>query len=193
MRQACSDLGWAEWGEAHLEAWREAYRAFGAKPQRTPCSAQALRKRVERDGGLAPISAIVDFYNALSIRYALPVGGENIAAYAGLPRLVRAGGGEPFETVRDGMPHVEGVDAGEVVWRDDGGVTCRRWNWRQGARTRIEADTIDMWFVLERLDPMPLAALEEAGALLMRELGRIAPDALVTRSLLAPSPALAAS
>ena len=24
------------WGERHLEAWRTTYRAFGAKPQRTP-------------------------------------------------------------------------------------------------------------------------------------------------------------
>ncbi|MBN8944476.1 MAG: hypothetical protein J0H01_33520 [Rhizobiales bacterium] len=193
MREACADLGWASWGAAHLEAWREAYRGFGAKPQRTPCSAEALRKRVERDGGLAPISAVVDLYNALSLRYALPVGGENIAAYAGPPRLVRAAGGEPFETLRDGAAHLEGVDAGEVVWRDERGVTCRRWNWRQGARTRIEADTVDMWFVLERLDPMPLAALEEAGNALVRGLRRITPEARVTQDLIAPSPAAVAS
>jgi DNA/RNA-binding domain of Phe-tRNA-synthetase-like protein len=40
------------WAQPHLEAWREAYRAFGSKPQRTPCSAEALRWRVERDGRL---------------------------------------------------------------------------------------------------------------------------------------------
>ncbi|WP_425467733.1 B3/B4 domain-containing protein [Phreatobacter stygius] len=189
MHRACSGLGWASWGEAHLEAWRDAYRAFGAKPQRTPCSAEALRKRVERDGAPPSINAVVDLYNAVSIRFALPVGGENIAAYAGLPRLVQAVGGEPFETFRDGVAHVEGVDAGEVVWLDDRGVTCRRWNWRQGPRTRIAADTVDMWFVLERLAPMPVPALFDAGDMLVDGLKRLAPEAVVTQVMIEP-PAL---
>ena len=56
-----------EWREAHLEAWRDAYRAFGAKPQRTPCSAEALLRRVQREGTLPRINAIVDLYNALNV------------------------------------------------------------------------------------------------------------------------------
>jgi DNA/RNA-binding domain of Phe-tRNA-synthetase-like protein len=28
-------------------------------------------------------------------------------------------------------------EPGEVIWRDDDGVTCRCWNWRQCVRTRI--------------------------------------------------------
>jgi DNA/RNA-binding domain of Phe-tRNA-synthetase-like protein len=167
------------WSDAHLDAWREAYRAFGAKPQRTPCSAEALRRRVDRDGALPPINAIVDRYNAISLRYALPVGGENLAAYVGSARLVRARGGEPFETTRDLAPHVEDVAAGEVVWRDDRGVTCRRWNWRQTTRTRLDVDTTEMWFVLERLAPMPLDRLDEAGAELVRAIRELAPEARI--------------
>ncbi|VTP79945.1 B3/4 domain [Leclercia adecarboxylata] len=75
---------------------------------------------------------MVDIYNAVSIRYAIPVGGENLAAYTGAPRLTLADGSEPFDTVKEGQPDVEYPDAGEVIWRDDVGVTCRRWNWRQG-------------------------------------------------------------
>ena len=179
----------ASWGEAHLQAWRDAYRAFGAKPQRTPCSAEALLKRFQRDGDLPAVNAVVDLYNALSIRFAIPIGGENAAAYAGPPNLVRAAGGEPFHTTRDGAPHVEGVDTGEVVWRDGLGVTCRRWNWRQGVRTRIEADTADMWFVLERLDPMPLPALAEAGEALVHGLTRISPEAAFEQTMIGPGPA----
>jgi DNA/RNA-binding domain of Phe-tRNA-synthetase-like protein len=51
---------------------------FGAKPQRTPCSAEALRKRVLKDGSMPAIDPIVDLYNAISLRYAIPVGGENL-------------------------------------------------------------------------------------------------------------------
>ncbi len=52
----------------------EVFKAFGAKPKRTPCSASALRKRVMRDGSLPPLDPVVDIYNAISIRYAIPVG-----------------------------------------------------------------------------------------------------------------------
>lgn len=176
--------GGPPWGAAHLDAWRAAYTAFGAKPKRTPCSAEALCRRAERDAALPRINAIVDLYNALSVRYALPIGGENLAAYRGTPRLVRAQGGERFETVRDGEPSSEAVEPGEVVWRDDAGVTCRRWNWRQSVRTRLDVGTTDMWFVLERLDPMPLEALHEAGEALVAAVVERAPSARVTRTVL---------
>ena len=184
LREACGRLEAAPWAEAHLRAWRDAYRGFGAKPQRTPCSAEALRRRALRDGDLPPVNAVVDLYNAVSLRYAIPVGGEDLAAYDGLPALVRATGGEPFDTVQDGRPRIEPVDAGEVVWRDRRGVTCRRWNWRQGARTRIKLETTAMWFVLERLEPMPLDALAEAGEQLVAGLERLSPSVRVTRRLL---------
>ena len=172
----------APWAEAHLESWRAAYRAFGAKPQRTPCSAEALRRRA---GSLPAVNRLVDAYNALSLRYAVPIGGEDLDAYRGSPRLTVAAGGEPFATVRDGAPAVEPVEAGEVVWRDAAGVTCRRWNWRQSPRTRLEWHSTAMWFVLERLDPMPLAALEEAGAALAAAVRELAPDAAVRTRLIA--------
>lgn len=171
----------APWAADHLEAWRTAYRAFGAKPQRTPCSAEALLKRA---GALPAVNRLVDAYNALSIRYAVPIGGEDLDAYAGSPRLVVATGGEPFATMRDGAPATEPVEAGEVVWRDDLGVTCRRWNWRQSVRTRLEPHSTAMWFVLERLEPMPLAALQEAGAALIASVRALAPAAEVSASLL---------
>lgn len=165
------------WADAHLAAWRDAYKAFGAKPQRTPCSAEALWRRVQRDGTLAPINAVVDLYNAVSLRYVVPVGGEDLASYVGGPRLIRAIGDEPFETIRDGQSVIETVSPGEVIWRDDAGATCRRWNWRQTTRTRLEAGSTDMWFILERLDPMPIEALREAGQILVEELRRLAPSA----------------
>jgi DNA/RNA-binding domain of Phe-tRNA-synthetase-like protein len=172
------------WGDRHLDAWRAAYRAFGAKPQRTPCSAEALRRRVERDGAPPPVNAIVDLYNRISVRYAVPVGGEDLAAYVGSPRLVRASGDELFQTVRDGNAVDELVEPGEVIWRDEFGVTCRRWNWRQALRTRLHIASTDMWFVLERLDPMPIEALLAAGDELLAGVRTLSPGATVTTRLM---------
>ncbi len=76
------------------------------------------------------------------------------------------------------------VPAGEVVWSDDEAVTCRRWNWRQGTRTRIEPTTTRMWFVLERLEPMPLEALQQAGLELMQGLCALSPNAQISATLI---------
>lgn len=135
-----------------VAAWRDAYRGFGAKPQRTRNSLEALLRRV--DDGLPRINPLTDLYNAVSVLHQVPVGGEDLDRYRGAPRLVRATGVEVFDTVAGGEPVVEHPDAGEVVWCDDAGVTCRRWNWRQGRRTALRGDTTRALFIVDVLDPI---------------------------------------
>jgi DNA/RNA-binding domain of Phe-tRNA-synthetase-like protein len=169
----------------HPAAWREAYRAFGAKPQRTRPSVEALLRRLDQDG-LPRIDRITDVYNAVSIAHLLPLGGEDRAAYAGPPRLVRAEGGEPFDTAASGDPVVEHPEIGEVVWRDDVGVTCRRWNWRQGVRTRISSGTTSAVFILDALGPMTDDAVHAAADALGDALCALGPDVVLHRRLLGP-------
>ena len=164
--------------------WREAFRAFGAKPQRTRPSVEALLRRVET--GLPRIDRITDAYNAVSIACLLPVGGEDLARYAGPARLVRATGDEDFDTTADGQPAVEHPEPGEVIWRDDRGVTCRRWNWRQCVRTRITHSTSRAMFVLDGLGALGIGGLRAAEAELTESLARLSPGATVTSRLLGP-------
>jgi DNA/RNA-binding domain of Phe-tRNA-synthetase-like protein len=167
--------------DPHLDAWRDAYRAFGSKPQRTRPSVDALLRRVD---DLPAISKVVDAYNAVSVQHVLPVGGEDLDAYQGPARLVRATGDEPFDTVAGGEPAVEHPAEGEVVWRDDAGVTCRRWNWRQCVRTRVTEDTVNALFLLERLAPYPVERLRAAGDDLAGKLRAISPDARIATRLI---------
>jgi DNA/RNA-binding domain of Phe-tRNA-synthetase-like protein len=134
----------------HVAAWREAYRAFGAKPQRTRNSLEALLRRAA--SGLPRVNRLTDLYNAVSVLHQVPVGGEDLDRYAGPPRLLRATGDERFETVADGLEVVEHPDPGEVVWCDDEGVTCRRWNWRQARRTQLTEETTSALFILDALE-----------------------------------------
>lgn len=186
LKSACQQVIQEDvvWADAHLAAWAEVFRAFGAKAKRTPCSAEALRKRVLRDGTLPAIDPVVDLYNAISVRYALPVGGENIAAYTGAPRLVIADGSERFDIVKEGKVVYESPEPGEVIWRDDQGVTCRRWNWRQGVRTRLDASAHQMWFILESLPAMPLSALQQASDELVSGLQQMMPGAQIGKTLI---------
>jgi DNA/RNA-binding domain of Phe-tRNA-synthetase-like protein len=167
----------------HVRAWQEAYRAFGARPQRTPSSVEALWQRAVR-GGLPRVNWLVDLYNAVSVTCMLPVGGEDAACFVGPLRLVRATGQERFDTIKDGEPIVERPEPGEVVWADDGGVTCRRWNWRQGRRTRLTEHSTAVLFLLERLEPLPLAVVDEAVAQLVDRLRVRCPEATIERRLL---------
>jgi DNA/RNA-binding domain of Phe-tRNA-synthetase-like protein len=167
----------------HVVAWRDAFRAFGAKPQRTASSVDALWQRAAK-GQLPHVNWLVDLYNAISVLHALPVGGEDATRFAGTLRLIRASGDEPFETVQDGMPIVEHPEPGEVVWADTIGVTCRRWNWRQGTRTRLTEASSDVLFLLERLEPLPLGALHAAGDALIAAIRERCPGASVERQLL---------
>lgn len=165
----------------HLAAWREAFTAFGAKPRRTRPSVEALLRRLP--DGLPRIDRLTDLYNAVSVAHVVPVGGEDLDHYRGAARLARADGTEPFEVVSGGEPAVEHPRPGEVVWRDDTGVTCRRWNWRQCARTRLTHGTTRAFFVLDGLGPMTDDDLHAAGEALTEALRESSPAATVTSRL----------
>ncbi|GAA3712862.1 B3/4 domain-containing protein [Nonomuraea antimicrobica] len=172
--------GWLEQASAlevqtgKIDAWKDAYRAFGAKPQRTRPSVDALTRRMP----LPEINRAVDAYNSVSVKHALPIGGEDLDHYVGAARLVRASGEEESEEAL-GRP-----EPGEVIWRDDAGVTCRRWNWRQGVRTRLTETTANALFLLERLEPMSLEELKEAGEELADLLSEMSPEVQITSRLL---------
>lgn len=171
----------------HVAAWREAYRAFGAKPQRTRCSVEALLRRV--DAGLPRIDRITDTYNAVSVAQVVPLGGEDADHYRGSPRLVVATGEEEFDTMAGGESVSERPEPGEVVWRDDAGVTCRRWNWRQSYRTRLTTETTRAVFILDALDPFGEIGLAAAGAELIAHLRAFSPGLRTEQRLLAPGSA----
>ena len=166
----------------HVAAWRDAYRAFGAKPQRTRNSLEALLRRA--GSGLPRVNRLTDVYNAVSVTHQIPLGGEDVDHYAGSPRLVRATGTETFTTTADGAPVEEHPEVGEVVWCDDDGVTCRRWNWRQGPRTALRPATTRALFILDALDPLTDDELTTAADELAGHLTRLGSDVRVARRLL---------
>ncbi|MEA2399904.1 MAG: hypothetical protein QOK00_307 [Thermoleophilaceae bacterium] len=149
--------------DPRIAAWRAAFSEFGAKPSRYLSSAESLLARVLKGEQLPRINALVDTYNAVSLRHAVPVGGEDLDVLLGDLRLVRATGEEDFDGDEAPRP-------GEVVWRDDAGVTCRRWNWRQGTRTRLTEATTRAFFVFDGLPPLAPAALDAAAAELIDQL-----------------------
>jgi len=144
--------------DPHIAAWRAAFSTFGAKPSKYPCSAEALAARVLKGATLPRVNVLVDLYNAVSVRALTPIGGEDLDQLHGSLRLAIVDGDEPFDG-HDGAPR-----PGEIVWRDDAGVTCRRWNWRQGVRTRLTDATTRAFFVFDRLPGLEQDQLDAAAS-----------------------------
>jgi DNA/RNA-binding domain of Phe-tRNA-synthetase-like protein len=165
-----------------VASWREVYRSFGAKPQRTRNSLEALLRRVE--SGLPRVNRLTDIYNAVSVAHQLPLGGEDLSMYAGPPRLIRAAGTESFDTTAQGADVIEHPEPGEVVWCDDAGVTCRRWNWRQARRTQLRDATTSALFIIDVLDPASDDELSIAAAELIEHLRGLGPDVRISQRLM---------
>ncbi|MFP3578938.1 phenylalanine--tRNA ligase beta subunit-related protein [Arthrobacter sp. fls2-241-R2A-200] len=166
----------------HVAAWRAAYQGFGAKPNRTRNSLEALLRRAVT--GLPRVNRLTDIYNAISVLHQIPLGGEDLSKYSGPPRLIRATGEEPFDTASNGETVIEHPEPGEVIWCDDEGVTCRRWNWRQGRRTQLQDETTTALFILDALDPVTTDALQAATEDLATHLSSLGPDITITDHLI---------
>jgi DNA/RNA-binding domain of Phe-tRNA-synthetase-like protein len=170
---------------SHVAAWRDAYKAFGAKPKKERSSLESLMRRAE--GGLPRVNRLTDIYNAISVKYQIPFGGEDLDKYSGAPVLLRSTGKESFETTAAGEKVTEYPPAGEVVWCDDAGVTCRRWNWRQCSRTGVSDDTTRVLFILDALKPCSDANLEAAADELTAVLKSLSPDISAERQRISAS------
>ena len=74
----------------HVVAWREAYRGFGAKPQRTGNSVEALRRAA--GPGLPRVNRLTDLYNAVSVLHQIPLAARISPATPVGRGLIRATG-----------------------------------------------------------------------------------------------------
>ncbi|MCO5177911.1 MAG: phenylalanine--tRNA ligase beta subunit-related protein [Thermomicrobiales bacterium] len=142
---------------------------------------EALLRRAA--DGLPRINRLTDIYNAISVQHQIPLGGEDLHRYSGPPRI-RATGDESFDTVAGGEEIIEHPEPGEVIWCDDAGVTCRRWNWRQARRTQLHDETTSAIFILDALEPLTNAALQAATDELVGHLARLGPDIVVAQRLI---------
>ena len=142
-----------------IAPWREAYARFGVKPSKTRSSIENLL-RSAKSGRLRSINPLVDLYNSVSLAYQLPAGGEDLDQVQGDIVLTRANGAESFLPL--GGTAEEPPPPGAVIYRDDAGVICSCWNWREADRTKLTADTHRAVLVMEVIPPFTRDELDLA-------------------------------
>lgn len=146
-----------------IAVWRQAYQKFKTK-KGVRCSIEALLKRIEKGSNVGHINPLVDIYNAVSLTFGLPCGGEDLDTFSGDMRLTKAHGGESFLALGD--EEYDNALPGEIIYKDDEGAVCRCWNWRDGQRTMLTGKTTNAFLIIESVDPGRSEDLKKAGDLL---------------------------
>ncbi|MBI2634199.1 arginine--tRNA ligase [Candidatus Peregrinibacteria bacterium] len=146
-----------------IKVWDQTYGRFGVNPKKFPPSISALLKRIRTGKYLSHINPLVDLYNYFSLKYLLPIGGEDIDWLCGDLRLAFTKGGEAFRPI--GSIEVETAKEGEIAYMDKGGITSQYWNYHECERTKFTERTTNAVILIEDLSKMH-----------MDEFGRILDD-----------------
>ncbi|MGT2933081.1 B3/B4 domain-containing protein [Streptococcus catagoni] len=142
-----------------IQTYRKAYQKFKSK-KGARSSIEALLKRVSSGYEIPSINPLVDIYNAASLRFALPVGAEDLDSFVGDLRLTLTDGNDDFYLIGDdkNSPTL----ANELCYKDDLGAVCRCLNWRDGERTMIRPETKNAFLIIELLDNSKESSLQAA-------------------------------
>ncbi|MBI4278783.1 MAG: hypothetical protein HY660_10030, partial [Armatimonadetes bacterium] len=132
-----------------IRPWRDRFAAMGVSGKQFPSSVEALVRRALKNPDPLRINPLVDFYNAVSLRYAVPAGGFDLAALHGDLELRLTRAGERFLALDADAE--ETVRAGEVAYADGATILTRHFVWRQARAGLITPQTRDVFLVSEIL------------------------------------------
>ena len=150
----------------HIAVWRQAYQKFGVKAKDHKPTHEALARRILREEGWPKINLPVDIYLTNQATHLLPHGGYDTTTLKGDLVLDLCDTSEPFEPLGGGQ---ELTGPGEVVYRNNGRIVTRRWNYRDCDATKITDTTSSMVLVIESpSDAIPSAVVEAAADDLVR-------------------------
>jgi DNA/RNA-binding domain of Phe-tRNA-synthetase-like protein len=142
----------------NLAVWRAAYTAFGANPNKYPCSIEAMVRRVRKGSEIPYINTLAALCNIASLKNIVPVGGHDVSVCAEPLWLTFAAGDETFTPF--GATEVEHPNPGEVVYLASKTVLCRRWTWRQAELTKLTRASTHVAVNVDGLPPVTRTDVE---------------------------------
>jgi lysyl-tRNA synthetase class 2 len=151
--------------QPEIAVWRAAFKTFGVKPSKYLCSAEALAKRALKDKP-AEISPVVDAYNAISIKYLIPMGALDLDKLHGDLTVRYGRAGETASLLGFDGPVV--VEATHVVYADQERVVTWLWNHRDAVETAVNNNSSRVIFLADSLlgETLAKAAIDELASLL---------------------------
>lgn len=148
------------WQDKKITSYLNCFKAFGSDPEKFRPAHVALSIRVLEGGQLPDINPLVNFYNAMSLKYTTPFGGENFDALYGDFILKFAEGGEQWIPIggNKSKPAVKG----ELIWQDAFDLSTRALNWRQCDRTKMTPEVKNGYFVMDGFSDINKDVIEKA-------------------------------
>ncbi len=170
---------------ASLAAWRSAFSAFGVKPTQYRNAAEALLRRLSKQGSVPSINTLVDMASLVSLRYQLPVAVFDQHSVTGTTTVRFASGDEQFTDL--GADSISHPEPGEVVFVDDDGlVSARRWCWRQSMQSAARSSTAEALITVEGQHSDAMAEVTTATNDLVGLLSEHQPQARLSSAILSP-------
>ncbi|MEU9591797.1 B3/4 domain-containing protein [Streptomyces sp. NPDC048219] len=160
--------------EPAISAWHDLLHSFGTNPRRARPSIDALSRRLRKSGRLPRVSSVVDTCNLVSMRYMLPTGGFDLAAFRTGIELRHARPDDVYIPLGEPDKSETPLD-GEVIYADGSQVMTRHWNHRDSDVTKVTEATRDAVLLLEGIS----SVISQETLLRAREelAGRVAPHA----------------
>jgi DNA/RNA-binding domain of Phe-tRNA-synthetase-like protein len=166
----------------HIKVWREAFTKLGISASKYYSSIESLLRRALKGGPFPRINPVVDLYNAVSLKYLVPMGGHAVSALEGSVSLCFAEGGEPFVPMDGG--EIEKADKDEVVYKDEKEVLTRRWVWRQCDKDKVIGDTASIFVPIDVMEGLETGLCEKVMDEMEQSLSRNGYGRVVHRDIL---------
>ena len=132
-----------------IKPWRTAFSKLGISGSKFPSSIESMARRILKGDPFPKINALVDLYNSVSLRFLVPMGGQDLGTLKGNIHLGFAEGWEPFTPMGGGETMT--VPKGELVYRDDREVLTRNWVWRQCEKDKATEKTKNIFIPIDVL------------------------------------------
>lgn len=146
--------------DKRVVAYRDAFKEFGIDPDKRNPAHVALSKRILEGNSLPDINPIVNLYNALSIKYTTPFGGEDLDTLYGDFVLKFAQGNEKWTGIGNTKQKV--MAKGDLIWVDDFDVSTPSLNWRQCDRTKLTEKSKNGYFIMDGFSDINKGSIEDA-------------------------------
>lgn len=135
------------WKDPRITSYLDCFRGFGADPLKIVPTHVALSKRVFEGKDIPNINPMVNLYNAKSLEYLTPFGGEDLDQVYGDFVLRFAKAGEQWIPI--GGAGSKPTFGGDLIWVDDFDVSTKSLNWRQCERTKMTPETKNGYFIMD--------------------------------------------
>lgn len=122
-------------------------------------SVEVLVKKIIKGEKINIVNKIADVYRYVSLKYLMPIGGFDLNQTVGDVELAVSDGTDFL--VPAGEAKKEKAKKGEIIYKDDVEVLCRKWNWKYAYRTRITNKTKNAVIFIDGIPPVKRAEVEK--------------------------------